>query len=112
MQYHCDYCDREFNEYIIAMKHESNCKIVNLEKIILPHNKKRILSADKTINMLINYLNQSQKKKDLEYDFFQISSQYKNDVEYIKEKLTELIPLRNINVINESNDLIYFKIRY
>ena len=35
MQYHCDYCDREFNEYIIAMKHESNCKVVNLEKIIL-----------------------------------------------------------------------------
>jgi len=112
MQYHCDYCDREFNEYILTMKHESNCKVVNLEKIILPHYKKRVLSADKTINMLINYLNPSQKKKDLEYDFFQISSQYKNDVEYIKEKLTELIPLRNINVINESNDLIYFKIRY
>lgn len=110
MQFHCDYCDREFNEYILVMKHESNCKVVNLEKIILPYHKKRILSNDKTITMLINYLNQT--KKSLEYDFFQISSQYKNDVGYIKEKLVELIPLRNIKVINETNDLIYFKIKY
>ena len=110
MQFHCDYCDREFNEYIIVMKHESNCKVVNLEKIILPYHKKRILSTDKTIKMLINYLNQS--KKELEYGFFQISSQYKNDIEYIKEQLIKLIPLRNVQVINESNDLIYFKIKY
>ena len=110
MQYHCDYCDREFNEYIIAMKHESNCKVVNLEKIILPYHQKRMLTNDKTIKMLINYLNQT--KKNLEYDFFQISSQYKNDVEYIEEKLIELIPLRNIQIINETNNLIYFKIKY
>jgi hypothetical protein len=110
MQYHCDYCDREFNEYIIAMKHESNCKVVNLEKIILPFHQKRMLTNDKTIKMLINYLNQT--KKNLEYDFFQISSQYKNDVEYIEEKLIELIPLRNIQIINETNNLIYFKIKY
>jgi hypothetical protein len=114
MLFHCDYCDREFNEYIMVMKHESNCKVVNLEKIILPYHKKRMLSSDKTIKILINYLNQSQNRnrKDLEYDFFQISSQYKNDIEYIKEQLIELIPLRYINVINESNDLIYFKIKY
>ena len=112
MQYKCDYCDREFNEYIIAMKHESNCKVVNLEKIILPYHKKRILSNDKTIKMLINFLNQNQNKKDLEYNFFQISSLYKNDVEYIKEQLIELIPLKNVQVINESNNLIYFKIKY
>jgi hypothetical protein len=110
MQYHCDYCDREFNEYIIAMKHESNCKVVNLEKIILPYHQKRMLTNDKTIKILINYLNQT--KKNLEYDFFQISSQYKNDVGYIKEKLIELIPLRNVQIINETNNLIYFKIKY
>ena len=112
MQYHCDYCDREFYEYIIAMKHESNCKVVNLEKIILPYHQKRMLTNDKTIKMLINYLNQSQKKNSLEYDFFQISSQYKNDVGYIKDKLIELIPLRNVQIINETNNLIYFKIKY
>ena len=110
MQYHCDYCDKEFNEYIIAMKHESNCKVVNLEKIILPYHQKRMLTNDKTIKILINYLNQT--KKNLEYDFFQISSQYKNDVGYIKEKLIDLIPLRNIQIINETNNLIYFKIKY
>ena len=110
MQYHCDYCDREFNEYIIAMKHESNCKVVNLEKVILPYHQKRMLTNDKTIKILINYLNQT--KKNLEYDFFQISSQYKNDVGYIKEKLIDLIPLRNIQIINETNNLIYFKIKY
>ena len=110
MQYHCDYCDREFNEYIIAMKHESNCKVVNLEKVILPYHQKRMLTNDKTIKILINYLNQT--KKNLEYDFFQISSQYKNDIGYIKEKLIELIPLRNIQIINETNNLIYFKIKY
>jgi hypothetical protein len=112
MQFHCDYCDREFNEYIIVMKHESNCKVVNLEKIILPYHKKRILSNDKTIKMLINYLNQIQNKKSQEYDFFQISSLYKNDIEYIKEQLIELIPLKNVQVINESNDLIYLKVKY
>ena len=92
------------------MKHESNCKVVNLEKIILPNYKKRILSNDKTIKILVNYLNQT--KKELEYNFFQISNQYKNDIEYIKEQLIELIPLRNVQVINQSNDLIYFKIKY
>jgi len=112
MSYHCDYCDREFNEYIIAMKHESNCNVVNLEKIILPNHQKRMLTSDKTIKMLINYLNHSKSKKELEYDFFQISSQYKSDIEYIKEQLIELIPLRNVQVINQANDLIYFKLKY
>jgi hypothetical protein len=112
MLFHCDYCDKEFNEYIIAMKHESNCNVVNLEKIILPHHQKRMLSSDKTVKILINYLNQTKNKKESEYDYFQISIQYKNDIEYIKEQLIELIPLRNVQVINQANDLIYFKIKY
>ena len=110
MQYKCDYCDNEFENYVTTMIHESKCKVINLNKIGITPNGKKMISIDKTIVMLINYLNLSGDI--LEYNYFSIGNQYKNDIQEIKEKITRRLNCKSIQIVNQTNDLIYFKIKY
>jgi hypothetical protein len=110
MQFQCDYCNEEFESYVLTMTHESKCKVINLNKIGITPNGKKMISTEKAILMLIKYLNIS--RDILEYNYFSIGKQYKNDIQEIKEKIQLRLNCESIQTINQTNELIYFKIKY